>query len=95
MAEAVASLALTRILLGTEGIDAADRVEKALSDVWHLSEEMGSKLLLPHVHLERSQLAHLRGDEATKQRELRSAHQLFVETGATGHARRLAEKLGL
>ena len=94
MAEAIASLALARILLGTEGIEAADRIEKALSDAWRISEELGSKLLLPHVHLERSQLARLRGDGATKQRELRSAHQLFVETGATGHAQRLAEELG-
>ena len=94
MTAAMSSLGLAHILLGIEGIDAADRIEKALSDAWRISEELGSKLLLPHVHLERSQLAHLRGDEARKQRELRSAHELFVETGATGHAQRLAEELG-
>lgn len=93
MPEAIASLGLARLLLGTEGVDAADRIEEALSNTWRISEELGSKLLLPHVHLVRSQLAHLRGDEATSRRELRSAHQLFVETGATGHARRLAEEL--
>jgi hypothetical protein len=35
------------------------------------------------------------GDEAAHQRELREAHRLFVEMGATGHSQRLAKELGL
>jgi len=40
-----------------------------------------------------AELAHLRGDEATRERELREAHRLFVEMGATGHAERIAPLL--
>ncbi len=34
-------------------------------------------------------------DEAGRERELREAHRLFTEIGATGHAERLAKELGL
>ena len=35
-------------------------------------------------------LAH---DDATRERELREAHRLFTEIGATGHAERIAKEL--
>jgi hypothetical protein len=44
----------------------------------------------PIVHEISAELARLRGDEATRGRELREAHRLFVEMGATGHAERIA-----
>ena len=50
---------------------------------------------MPQVHEERAELARLRGDDATRERELREAHRLYTEMGATGHAERLAQKLGL
>jgi len=37
----------------------------------------------------------LRGGTAACERELREAHRLYTEMGATGHAERLAEELGL
>ena len=40
-----------------------------------------------------AELGHLRGDEATRECELREAHRLFVKMGATGHAERLAPLL--
>jgi len=43
----------------------------------------------PLIHVERAELARLLGDEAGYQRELREAHRLFVEMGATGHAERI------
>ena len=33
------------------------------------------------------------GDDATQERELREAHRLYTEMGATGHAERLAREL--
>ena len=33
------------------------------------------------------------GDSAGRERELREAHRLFTEMGATGHARRVAAQL--
>jgi hypothetical protein len=35
------------------------------------------------------------GKDSARERELREAHRFYVEIGATGHARRLAEELGL
>jgi adenylate cyclase len=88
-------LTLARILLRTEGIRAADRIEGALSEAWRLSEEQGAPVLCPHVHVQRAELARLRGDGTARERELREAHRLFTEMGATGHAKRLAKELGL
>jgi hypothetical protein len=36
------------------------------------------------------ELARLLGDEVTWERELREAHRLFTEMGATGHAERIS-----
>jgi hypothetical protein len=41
------------------------------------------------------ELAHLIGDDASRERELREAHRLYTEMGATGHAERLARELGM
>ncbi len=49
----------------------------------------------PQVCEQRAELARLRGDEAAGTRELREAHRLFTEIGATGHAERIAKELGL
>ncbi len=56
-----------------------------------LVEETGATVFEPHVHLARSELAKLLGDDA--RRHLREAHRLFTEMGATGHAERVAREL--
>ena len=43
----------------------------------------------------RSQLARQGGQEEERQRELREAHRLFSEIGASGHAERLAGELAM
>jgi hypothetical protein len=43
---------------------------------------------------ERAKLAHLRGDRFSREPELREAHCLYVEMGATGLAERIAKQLG-
>ena len=47
----------------------------------------------PMIHVELAELAHQSGVEEERERELRDAHRLFTEVGATGHAERLAGKL--
>ena len=49
----------------------------------------------PSLHEERAELARRSGDAPTRDRELREAHRLYTEMGATGHAERLAKELGL
>jgi hypothetical protein len=47
------------------------------------------------VHVELAELARQSGDADGHDRELREAHRLFTEIGATGHADRLAAELAL
>jgi hypothetical protein len=55
----------------------------------------GAKSYEPFRHIERDELAKLTGDEATRQRELREAHRLFTEMGATIRAAEGAKEIGL
>ena len=43
----------------------------------------------------RAALAELRGNPQEARRQLREAHRLYTEMGATGHAERLARELCL
>ena len=87
-----AQLALARALLQIEGAKARRGIEEALMDALALIEETEARSYAPFVHQERVELARLLGDDVTRERELREAHRLFVEMGATGHAERLARK---
>ena len=82
-----------RALLGSEGASSAAEVERTLAEVSALIDETEARCRGPIVHEISAELAHLRGDEATSKRELREAHRLFVEMGATGHAERIAPLL--
>jgi class 3 adenylate cyclase len=68
----------------------AERVEQMAS----LAEESGMRLYTPQAVELRARLAELRGEEAEREHQLREAHQIYAEIGATGHARRLATELG-
>ncbi len=91
--ECIAHLGLARVLVQTEGAKAQSAVESALDQAIALVEETGGISRKPFIHEERANLARLTGDEATHDRELREAHRLFTEMGATGHAERLAKEL--
>jgi hypothetical protein len=56
-------------------------------------ERTEARAYVPLIHVERAELARLLGDEAAYQRELREAHRLFVEMGATGHAEGVSRQL--
>jgi hypothetical protein len=89
-----ANLVRARALVARDGTRAADEVEAILAEAEQLVAETGAMIYLPEVHLVRGELACLVRDEVGRQRELREAHRLFTEMGATGHAERVARELG-
>jgi tetratricopeptide (TPR) repeat protein len=91
--ESRAQIALAQILLATEGAAARNRVEAALERAESLVRSTGAEAQIPSIHLARAELAGVLGDEATRKRELREAHRLYTEMGATGHAERVASDL--
>ena len=91
--ECVAQRALAHVLLRTDGARSRDAIEIALARAMELVEETGGKAYELFVRLERAELARLVGDEAGRQRELRRAHRLVAEMGATAWAERLAAVL--
>jgi adenylate cyclase len=93
--ECRAHLARAQVLLRTEGAAANADIQAALREAQTLVEETGGRSQEPFIHEERANLARLTGDDAAYQRELREAHRLFAEMGATGHAERLAKELRL
>ncbi len=90
-----AQLALARVLLASG--DAGDRptINAALTRAEECVNESGARAFLPIVMEERGRLSFLAGDEAAAARQLRDAHRLYEEIGATGHAARLAKELAL
>jgi tetratricopeptide (TPR) repeat protein len=87
-------VSLARVLRSTDGLAAEREIEAALDRALELIEETGSRVYVPRVHEERAELARLRGDDTTRERELREAHRLYTEMAAAGHAERLALELG-
>ena len=90
-----ASLALARVLLGSAGPAARAEIEAALARALELARDTGAKAFEPLVHVELAELARQSGDQEGRERELREAHRLFTEIGATGHAERLAAELAM
>jgi class 3 adenylate cyclase/tetratricopeptide (TPR) repeat protein len=90
--EARAYLALARVLLARNSADAKDDIETALATCLSLLHQTRARVYEPYVHELRAELAHVGGDVALGERELREAHRLFAAIGATGHAARLADK---
>jgi tetratricopeptide (TPR) repeat protein len=90
---ALIQLSLARVLRNADGLAAEREIEAALERTLELIEETGSRVFVPEVREERAELARLRGEDTTRERELREAHRLYAEMGATGHAERLAREL--
>ena len=53
----------------------------------------GAKSYEPFLHVERAELARLKGDDAARRRDLREAHRLFLEIGAPIRAAEVAKEL--
>jgi tetratricopeptide (TPR) repeat protein len=88
-----AQLTRVRALRETRGLQAKKEIDAALgeSDTW--LEMSGAKSYEPFLHVERAELAKLTGDHATRARELREAHRLFLEIGAPIRAAEVAKEL--
>jgi tetratricopeptide (TPR) repeat protein len=82
-----------RALRETRGLQATREIETALAEADAWLEMSGAKSYEPFLHLERAELARLVGDEATRQRELREAHRLFLEISAPIRAEQVAQEL--
>ena len=93
MGECAAHLALGRVLVRSEGPRAPEAAESALAQASSLVGETGAERYRPFIHLERAELARLLGDGGARQLELREAHRLFTEMGATARAERVAKDL--
>ena len=91
--ECEARLAVAQVLTRAEGPAAAEEIGRALDRAAELVEHSGARLYQPRVHEARAELARVLGDQAERDRELREAHRLYTEMGATGHAQRLAKEL--
>jgi class 3 adenylate cyclase/tetratricopeptide (TPR) repeat protein len=87
-------LTLARCLRRAGGASAGAAIEAALDRALTLARETGARRYEPVIHLERAELAGLTGDEPARRRELREAHRLFLEMGATARAEQAAKELG-
>jgi tetratricopeptide (TPR) repeat protein len=92
-AECLAQRTLARVLLRREGLAAAKAIRRALDRADTLVDETGAKNFRPLIQLERAELARLEGDSRARAHELREAHRLFSEMGATRRAERVAAQL--
>jgi class 3 adenylate cyclase/tetratricopeptide (TPR) repeat protein len=90
-----AYLTLALVLLESEGAKARYQIEAALAGAQQKVDSSGATSRQPYLSEARGALARLLGDEHGEARHLREAHRLFIEMGATGHARRLGKELGL
>jgi hypothetical protein len=88
-----ALLTRARALLGSEGASSAAEVERTLEEAAALIDETEARCREPIVHEISAELARLRGDEVTRERELREAHRLFTEIGAPIRAEQVAKEL--
>jgi adenylate cyclase len=91
--EAMAHGVLARALLRSDGAEAREAVEAALSQAAALIERTGAKLLSPALSEWRAELAEVLGDAAAREALLREAQKGYEQVGAPGHATRLAEAL--
>jgi hypothetical protein len=90
-----AQLSLARAFLISKNANDHPAVDAALTRAAACVEQSGARAYLPMIIEERATLARLRGDDGAAMRELREAHRLYEEIGATGHAARLAKTPGL
>jgi hypothetical protein len=88
-----ATIADVRSLRELEGVSARRTIEGLFQEALQLIEQTGAERWRPHVHVERAELYRLAGNSDAARREFTKAHRLFAETGATGHAERIAALL--
>ena len=88
--EAIALLSRVRVLRRIDGKDAREEIEETISRAETLADRLGFASMQPFLHLERAHLAGLAGDSASRESELRRAHGLFEQMGATAQLEAIA-----
>jgi adenylate cyclase len=89
LSECHAQIALARILLREDGMQAQAAIHAALDRARDIIEESGARVYEPFVLLERAALARVLQEEETANRALRAAAELFSQLGAVGYADRV------
>jgi hypothetical protein len=82
-------------LLAVDGAAAEETVQREIDAFLQRIEDTGANAYLAWTYELRAALAQVHDDGVTWEHELRAAHRLYTEMGATGHAERLARELGL
>jgi adenylate cyclase len=91
--EILCQLAHARLLRGAEGAAAAGAIAAALDRAFELVCATGARRNEPYVHLERAELARLRGDRGAWASELGRGQRLFADMGAAVRAEKVADEL--
>ncbi|MGH7818696.1 MAG: tetratricopeptide repeat protein, partial [Candidatus Binatia bacterium] len=91
--EAFARLALARVLLRSDADRSAKVIGEHLAAALALLRGIGARTYEPFVQTELANLAQRSGDVALRERELREAHGLFLEIGASLRADEVAREL--
>lgn len=91
--EACSQIALSRILLASEGAGRRAEIEAALDRADELVALVEGRSLSPCILELRGHLAATLGDVAASKQTLHAALDLYREIGATGHAARMTREL--
>jgi adenylate cyclase len=91
----VATLAWARVLPAQPEPGDDNRIESRLRSALEQAAATGARMYEPLLRVELAELAGRVGDAARRDSELSTAHQLFVDLGADGHATRLAERMAM
>jgi tetratricopeptide (TPR) repeat protein len=87
------AITLVHCLQDMHGAEAKDQIEDLLVRVVSLIDQTGAERWRPHVHEARAEMHVLLGQSSQAKEEFSRALELFCKTGATGHARRIQERL--
>ena len=91
--EALGNLALARVLLASADPAEREEAEVALARTLELARASGARTLEPLACVELAELAGRAGDADRRERNLREAHRLFTQIGATRHGERVSAEL--
>lgn len=82
-----ARITVVRAMLVSQAQDDAEAIQAGLGIVLELVEKTGANAYRPMVHLVLAEIARLAADPKRRAAQLESAHKLYSEMGARGHAR--------
>ena len=84
---------LARAILADGSLGMQETAQAELDQALALCDTLGLRAYEPHLHEARAELALAAGDRTAYERAIQTAHRLFIDVGASGHARRLEADL--